>query len=115
MTDAVLMAGRGRRDVLRTASTPADADLHDSGIDLPPRYAAYAQAMQYLSPASLNDDRKIRDWLDVLELSQDPSVAAHNRGVVAGGPELSTFSVWSLTRLDPWRFLGTPMCAAINS
>lgn len=81
VTDAVLMASRGRRDAMRTASTIAEAALQDSGIELPPRYAAYVQAMQYLSPASLNDDRKVHDWLDVFELSQDSSISRAQRGV----------------------------------
>jgi pimeloyl-ACP methyl ester carboxylesterase len=47
---AVLMASSGRADTLIAAMTAAELDLCDSGVKLPPRYAAYMQAVQSLSP-----------------------------------------------------------------
>jgi pimeloyl-ACP methyl ester carboxylesterase len=77
---AVLMGTRGRTDAMRTEFARAGAVLEDSGITLPPRYAAVIQAMQYLSPQTLNDEQRIRDWLDVFEMtSQDPSVSRAQR------------------------------------
>jgi pimeloyl-ACP methyl ester carboxylesterase len=66
---AVLMATAGRSDALISAMTDADLAICDSGIKLPPRYAAYVQAVQNLSPETLNDDAGLRDWLDVFEMS----------------------------------------------
>ncbi|MGP3953445.1 alpha/beta fold hydrolase [Streptomyces sp. 7N604] len=66
---AVLMATRGRTDVLRRELTATEIALHDSGMSLPPRYAAVLRAVKYLSPSTLNDDRAMADWLDLFELS----------------------------------------------
>ncbi|WP_328580890.1 alpha/beta fold hydrolase [Streptomyces sp. NBC_00370] len=66
----VLMATRARSDVLRTALSRAEIDLYDQGVTLPAAYEAVIQAMQNLSPRTLDDDVLARDWLDVLELTR---------------------------------------------
>ncbi|NGN66167.1 alpha/beta hydrolase [Streptomyces sp. A7024] len=66
---AVLLATCGRADALLTAMSAADLDLCDSGIKLPSRLAAYLQAVQNLSPRTLNDEDKLQDWLTVFEMS----------------------------------------------
>ncbi|WP_181786314.1 alpha/beta fold hydrolase [Streptomyces phytophilus] len=66
---AVLMAPTGRADGLISAMTAAELDLCDSGVKLPPRYAAYVNALQNLSPRTLNDEATLRDWLDVFEMT----------------------------------------------
>lgn len=66
---AVLMAPTGRADDLISAMTTAELDLCDSGVKLPPRYAAYVNAIQNLSPQTLNDEGTLRDWLDVFEMT----------------------------------------------
>ncbi|MBM7169925.1 alpha/beta hydrolase [Streptomyces sp. G44] len=66
---AVLMATCGRSDTLTAAMTAADRELDDSAGVLPPRYAAYVQALQNLSPRTLDDEERLRDWLAVLEMS----------------------------------------------
>ncbi|MEV2250520.1 alpha/beta hydrolase [Streptomyces sp. NPDC050147] len=66
---AVLIASCGRADALIAAMAAADLALADSGGALPPAYAAYAQAIQNLSPETLNDEERLRDWLAVFELS----------------------------------------------
>ena len=63
---AVLIATRGRLDAFRAALRHVDRELYDSHIALPPRYDAVMRALQNLSPRSLDDDRAIADWLDVL-------------------------------------------------
>jgi pimeloyl-ACP methyl ester carboxylesterase len=65
----VLMATRARSDQLRTTLAQAEIELHDKGVVLPPAYAAAIQALQNLSPSTLDDDAKVRDWLDIFELS----------------------------------------------
>jgi pimeloyl-ACP methyl ester carboxylesterase len=69
ISQAVLMATRGRTDLLRAAMSRAELDLLGSGVALPPRYAAMVQATQHLSPATLNDETRIADWLDLFEMS----------------------------------------------
>jgi pimeloyl-ACP methyl ester carboxylesterase len=66
---AVLIATAGRTDALGAAIAAADIEVADSGIKLPPRYAATVAVMQNLSPRTLSDDDQVRDWLDIFELS----------------------------------------------
>ncbi|MFF9013821.1 alpha/beta fold hydrolase [Streptomyces sp. NPDC014870] len=68
-TAAVLMATRGRDDQLRAAAARAELELLDSGIALPRRYHAAMQAIQNLSPHTLDDETEISDWLSVFEQS----------------------------------------------
>lgn len=68
-TAAVLMATRGRDDRLRAAAARAELELLDSGLTLPRRYHAALQAIQNLSPHTLNDDLEVSDWLSVFEQS----------------------------------------------
>jgi pimeloyl-ACP methyl ester carboxylesterase len=86
ISQAVLMATRGRLDRMRSAMSDAESDLHESGVTLPRRYAAVVHAMRYLSPQTLNHEQRIRDWLDVLELSlpDDRVRRAHADADLAG-------------------------------
>ncbi|MFB7464854.1 alpha/beta fold hydrolase [Streptomyces sp. NPDC056224] len=74
VTEAALIATRGRKDVMRRFRDLAERELHDSGVRLPPRYAATVRAMEFLSPATLNEDKEIQDWLELFEVS--PASAA---------------------------------------
>jgi pimeloyl-ACP methyl ester carboxylesterase len=76
---AVLMATRGRSDALATAMSRAEIEMHDSGVPVPPRYTAVLHALQSLSPRTLNDERQIRDWLDIFELSAATLPAARGQ------------------------------------
>ena len=74
-SQAVLIATRGRTDAMRAAMSVGWAELLERDVALPPRYAAAVHAMQYLSPRTQNDERRIRDWLDIFEMAPlDPSV-----------------------------------------
>ncbi len=66
---AVLMATTGRGDTLVAAASAADIELADSGVKVPPRFAAYVQALENLSPETLDDEEGLRDWLDIFEMS----------------------------------------------
>jgi pimeloyl-ACP methyl ester carboxylesterase len=68
----VLMATRARSDVLRTELARAELELFDKGVELPAVYDAVVRAMRNLSPYTLNDEQRVRDWLDVLELTSSP-------------------------------------------
>jgi pimeloyl-ACP methyl ester carboxylesterase len=69
VTQAVMMATRGRSDVLRQAMGEAERELRDSDVDLPARYEAVVRAVHNLSPRTLNDDAAMRDWLDLFTMS----------------------------------------------
>lgn len=66
---AVLMASRARPDVLRAKLATSEVELADSGVALPASYRAVVRAMQMLSPASLDDEPAITDWLALMELA----------------------------------------------
>ncbi|MET7937495.1 alpha/beta hydrolase [Streptomyces sp. NPDC005322] len=68
---AVLIASRARSDALRRALARAEQELHASGTELPIAYRAVVQAMQSLSPRTLDDEQSIADWLDLLEMARE--------------------------------------------
>lgn len=80
ITQAALIATRGRADAMRTAISEAESELADSGVVLPPKNAAVMHAIRYLSPHTLDDEQRIKDWLDIFELSHSP--ASSNRSQI---------------------------------
>jgi pimeloyl-ACP methyl ester carboxylesterase len=75
VSQAVLMATAGRADALSAAMAAAEVELCDSGVKLPSRYRAVSSALRNLSPATLNDEAELRDWLEVLEMSAEDLAA----------------------------------------
>jgi pimeloyl-ACP methyl ester carboxylesterase len=69
VTRAVCMAAHGRVDPLMRAQSAGEKALHDAGIVLPPQHHAAVSAVQNLSPRTLADPDRVRDWLDVLAFS----------------------------------------------
>ncbi|BBY80352.1 alpha/beta hydrolase [Mycolicibacterium pulveris] len=65
---AVLLATRGRTDRTREFFRAAERELFDSGVRLPPRYDAKIRLLESFSPKTLNDDAKVRDWLDMFTM-----------------------------------------------
>jgi pimeloyl-ACP methyl ester carboxylesterase len=65
---AVLMATFGRPHAFRTAMSAADRALREAGLCLPEEYLAVVRAAFNLSPRTLADERRTRDWLDVFQL-----------------------------------------------
>lgn len=61
----VLMATRGRADRAREFFRTAEWELNESGIRLPPSYDAKIRLLESFSPKTLNDDAKVRDWIDM--------------------------------------------------
>jgi pimeloyl-ACP methyl ester carboxylesterase len=91
-TRAVMMATRGREDAMRSALSVADHDILDFDVVLPPRYFAAIQALQFLSRRTQNDDQRVRDWLEIFEMSQpDPSVNRAQRGLNITGNRLEEY------------------------
>ncbi|MFI8769127.1 alpha/beta fold hydrolase [Streptomyces sp. NPDC053792] len=85
-TAAVLMATRGRDDTLRAAAARAEIEMLDSGITLPRRYHAALQALQNLSPHTLNDDLGVSDWLSVFEQSLSSGPGLRHQLAIAPDP-----------------------------
>ncbi|KOG89853.1 alpha/beta fold hydrolase [Streptomyces varsoviensis] len=89
---AVLMATCGRADALISAMAAADVELCDSDVKLPPRYAAYVQAIQNLSPRTLNDEQRLQGWLDIFEMSPvTPAGVRHQLGLQAIADRLAAY------------------------
>ncbi len=68
VTAAVLMATRGREDVMRAFGRKAERDLLSTGVALPPTFDAKVRLLENFSPATLNDDRAVRDWIDMFTM-----------------------------------------------
>ncbi|MFG2556061.1 alpha/beta fold hydrolase [Streptomyces sp. NPDC048581] len=100
----VLMATRGRSDVLRAAMTRAERALYDSGLELPTAYTTWIRALQNLSPATLDDDQQIRDWLELFEFSPQPQGPGTRAQLDLDVPE---------GRLDAYRAIDAP-CLVIG-
>lgn len=92
-SSAVFVATRGRADRARLAQDAADAALRESGVELPVRYRAVKTVFEMLSPATINDDAAVAEWLDLFELtrgSREPNgqewidTGADRRPVLAG-------------------------------
>ncbi len=63
VTAAALMATRGRLDRSRQFFHEAEAELHDSGIELPPAYDAKIRLLESFSRKTINDDSAVADWI----------------------------------------------------
>jgi pimeloyl-ACP methyl ester carboxylesterase len=68
VSSAVLMATRGREDRMRDFGRAAERDLLASGIELPPSYDAKVRLLENFSPTTLNDDKAVRDWIDMFTM-----------------------------------------------
>jgi pimeloyl-ACP methyl ester carboxylesterase len=65
VSQAVLMATRGRADRAREFFRNAEWEFADSGVRLPPSYDAKIRLLESFSPRTLNDDRSVSDWIDM--------------------------------------------------
>lgn len=68
VSQAVLMATRGRYDRAREFFNRAERALLDSGVSMPAEYYAKVRALENLSPKTLNDDHAVVDWLEMFTL-----------------------------------------------
>lgn len=68
VSQAVLMATRGRHDGARDFFNKAEREFHDANITLPPSYDAKIRLMENFSPKTLNDDRAVRDWAEMFTM-----------------------------------------------
>ncbi|GAA4657301.1 alpha/beta fold hydrolase [Streptomyces chumphonensis] len=61
-----LLATRGRGDAALTAYAHAQMAVHDQDVAVPTELWVALNALAGLSPASLRDDARAQDWLDML-------------------------------------------------
>jgi pimeloyl-ACP methyl ester carboxylesterase len=66
---AAMIATYGRSGPLQQTISAGERELYDQKITLPARYHAAITAHLNLSRHTLDDDAKVRDWLDVIEFS----------------------------------------------
>lgn len=68
VTQAVLMATRGRTDRMQQLGGIAERALADSGITLPVEYQARLRMLESFSPRTLADDRVAGEWFDMFTM-----------------------------------------------
>ncbi|MGB3485590.1 MAG: alpha/beta hydrolase [Mycobacterium sp.] len=68
VTEAVLMATRGRHDKTRSFFIDAEKKRLEAGIELPPNYGAKIRMLESFSPTTLNDDRVAGDWIEMFTM-----------------------------------------------
>ncbi|MFI5510321.1 alpha/beta fold hydrolase [Mycobacterium sp. NPDC051804] len=68
ISQAALMATRGRHDRAREFFRVAEQEFVDAGLQLPPSYDAKLRLLENFSPKTLNDDQAIRDWIDTFTM-----------------------------------------------
>lgn len=68
VSQAALMATRGRNDSAREFFGRAEMDLIDAGIRLPVNFAAKVRVIEGFSPKTLNDDTAVAEWIDTFTM-----------------------------------------------
>jgi pimeloyl-ACP methyl ester carboxylesterase len=68
VSQAALLATRGRHDFVRNFFREAERELAVSGIELPIAYEAKLRLLENFSPKTLNDDKASRDWIDTFTM-----------------------------------------------
>jgi pimeloyl-ACP methyl ester carboxylesterase len=80
VSQAVLMATRGRQDRTRDFFRMAEWELAESRARIPPNYDAKIRLLESFSPKTLNDDAKVRDWIEMFTMwptKQTPGYRTH--------------------------------------
>lgn len=68
VTQAALLATRGRHDRTREFFRQAEEDLARAGVQLPSTFEAKLRLLENFSPKTLNDDRLSGDWIDTFTM-----------------------------------------------
>jgi pimeloyl-ACP methyl ester carboxylesterase len=82
VTCCVLIAIRSRADAIRRALSAGESLLTREAIKLPPPYEAPVLVLQMFSPATLNDEATISQWLDIYEMSAARRQAASGQDAI---------------------------------
>lgn len=72
---AVLIATKSRSDAARAAQSAAARARLESGVRLPPELDSSTAVLQMLSPATLNDDRTVSQWLEIYRHTSGDEIA----------------------------------------
>ncbi|OBG83572.1 bromoperoxidase [Mycobacterium sp. E136] len=95
VTQAALMATRGRHDRAREFFRAAERDFVEADIELPPRYGAKLRLLENFSPKTLNDERIVGDWIETFTMwptKSTPGVRAQY-GVAPESDRLRVYKV----------------------
>ena len=68
VSQAALMATRGRHDCAREFFRTAERDFANAGVQVPPSYEAKLRLLESFSPKTLNDDKAVQDWIDTFTM-----------------------------------------------
>ncbi|KUI11629.1 bromoperoxidase [Mycobacterium sp. GA-1285] len=68
VSEAALMATRGRHDRAREFFRTAEEDFVVAGIELPSTYEAKLRLLENFSPKTLNDDATVQNWIDTFTM-----------------------------------------------
>ena len=68
VSQAVLMATRGRSDRTRDFFRAAECEFAESGVRVPASYDAKIRLLESFSPRTLNDDRAVADWIEMFTM-----------------------------------------------
>jgi len=98
---AVAMAAHARLDPIQRMLTDGQQGLFDQRVVLPPTYHAAVTAVMNLSPATLRDEDKVQEWLDVFEFSAAP-ISAGERSQLGVSSQLTD-------RLTAYRRIRVPV------
>lgn len=74
---AIALAGHARLDPVQQAMTRGEIELADQANPPPADYRAAVMALQYLSPATLRDEGRAQDWLDMFAFDDGRISAGH--------------------------------------
>ncbi len=93
VSQAALLATRGRHDRAREFFRAAEAEFADAGVELPPSYEAKLRLLEGFSPKTLNNDEAVRDWIDTFTMwptTVTPGIRAQH-GVAPANNRLSAY------------------------
>jgi pimeloyl-ACP methyl ester carboxylesterase len=93
VSQAALIATRGRLDRTREFFLHAESELAESGVQLPTAYEARVRLLESFSPKTLNDDSAVGNWIDMFTfwpVKQTPGVDCQ-RGIAPDGNRLLAY------------------------
>ena len=82
VSQAALIATRGRLDRTRQFLHQAEGELAESGVQLPAAYEAKVRLLESFSPNTLNDDSAVANWIDMFTfwpVKQTPGLDCQRR------------------------------------
>ncbi|MGL4305843.1 MAG: alpha/beta fold hydrolase [Mycobacteriaceae bacterium] len=68
VSQAALLATRGRMDAAREFFALAQRERAMQGAPIPTKYEAMVRVLQNFSPKTINNDRVIQDWIDIFTM-----------------------------------------------